>query len=265
MKRSKQDLKQNEVDSKAFHVGIELELCTPLRVPPVSPEDMCFEGCSCNNGVENDSQGFRDQLSVTLKDLTGNNSFKVVSDGSLRPKRGEVDTEICWNYYASKDTIKDNTKILDYLKNADARFDAKCGLHININNYLNVPTGEIDIEHLDFLFYFVAPSRSGSEFCTRRGMSSEEKYSMIYHQGKVIEFRFFSPTLNVEKLNNYVALANFIYKRLAGIDCKLNNKLTTYFKNKIKTAWDLDDSKINLIMSKLNNIKGVEHYSLGEL
>lgn len=257
MKKNKKDLRRNEVDSANMHVGIELELHVPkYEERYLDEEDRCCEDCDCNRDYVGEDT--RDRLENELIGLIGNNSIKVVEDGSLRPDEDETDAEVCWNYFISKETVKDNAKILQHLRDVGADFTDVCGLHINLNNYLDLPQKYISKEDLDFLFYFVAPSRRLNNYCNNHGMANDEKYSMIYHQGRVLEFRFFSPTLNAEKLNNYVALANFIYKRMAGIDCRLSSRLEKYFRNKIELVHDLDAEQINMVMNKLNTIPSLK-------
>jgi hypothetical protein len=123
----------------------------------------------------------RHEIARELTKLTNNNSFKVVSDSSIDIDDC-FDAEVCWNYYAHKDTIRDNAKILNWLSDQGAKFNASCGLHINLNNYLNIPKENIPTEELDFLFNCVAPSRRSSSYCNKSALSGDEKYSMIYHQ-----------------------------------------------------------------------------------
>lgn len=205
-------------------------------------DDCCFRG--------NSAQDTRNNIEHELRRMTSNRSFKVVSDGSIDCDAGEVDAEVCWNYFASRETIKDNKKILDYLKSINCNFDESCGLHINLNNYLNIKCKDsIETSYFDLLFNFVAPSRRTNRFCNEYGISSRTKYSMMYEQGDRIEFRFFSPTLEADKLNHYVTLANVIYKRLAGKKCKLPKKTETYFLNKM--------TKVNKV-SKEDALKSID-------
>ena len=192
--------------------------------------------CPYTDGESGDS--VRSDLRERLRYMTGNSSFKVVEDGSIDTSDDTTDAEVCWNYFASKDTIKDNAKILKYLKDYGCDFDESCGLHINVNNYLKVPTlsASIPTSALEFLFKVVAPSREESSYCNLYSISSDHKYSMIYHQTDRLEFRFFSPTLNAEKLNAYVSLAHFVYKRLAGKKVKLPKKLKQYLDAKMETG-----------------------------
>lgn len=198
--------------------------------------DWSDDGCQddeCSYG--NDGSSKRNELQSDLKKLTGNTSFKVVADGSVEKSDGETDAEVCWNYFASKETIKDNEKIMEYLNKSDCTFNKSCGLHINLNNYLKVNNQfNIPIRELDFLFNFVAQSRQGNSYCNKLGLGVDTKYSMIYHQGDRLEFRFFSPTLDAEKLNHYVVLANTVYKRLAGKNAKLPKKSVEYFLDKMQ-------------------------------
>lgn len=177
----------------------------------------------------------RDDMRRDLVQLTGNTSFKIVEDGSINTSDDNTDTEVCWNYFASKETVKDNERILSYLKDKDCSFDKSCGLHINLNNYLNLPHEHVSINtnHLSFLFRYVAESREDNSYCNRYSVSSSDKYSMIYNQGDRLEFRFFSPTLEAEKLNAYVSLAHFVYKRLAGKRCKMPKHLENYLMEKM--------------------------------
>lgn len=204
----------------------------------------------------------REQLRDELKRLTGNASFKVVEDGSIETDGEITDAEVCWNYYASKDTIKDNEKILNYLRSEGCEFDESCGLHINLNNYLNVerPSQSIPTRELSFLFKLVAPSREESNYCNTRAISADHKYSMIYHQGDRLEFRFFSPTLNHEKLNAYVSVAHFVYKRLAGKNCKLPKKLKQYLIKKMVEVNDLDTEYANETIQEIESIKPIQAY-----
>jgi len=199
--------------------------------------DSRMDGWSCEDSEcpyrHCGAESTREDLCNDLQRLTSNNSFKVVSDGSINTGSGEIDAEVCWNYYASKDTVKDNARILEALKAKGLTFDKSCGLHINLNNYLNVPAVSIGTDALGFLFNLVAPSRRQSSYCNKYGMSGAEKYSMLYNQGDRIEFRFFSPTLEAEKLNHYVSLANVVYRRLAGKDAKLSKKSRIYFIEKM--------------------------------
>lgn len=198
----------------------------------------------------------RENIESELRSLTGNRSFKVVSDGSIYCDAGEVDAEVCWNYFASRETIKDNKKILDYLKSINCTFDESCGLHINLNNYLNIKCKDpIETSYFDLLFNFVAPSRRTNRFCNEYGISSRTKYSMMYEQGDRIEFRFFSPTLEADKLNHYVTLANVIYKRLAGKKCKLPKKTETYFLNKMMKVNEVSHETALKSIDFVNSLK----------
>ncbi len=215
-----------------------------------------YEGCRGDCGYEtNNGSHARDEIQSDLKRLTGNNSFKVVSDGSINHDSDETDAEVCWNYFISKDTLKDNETILKHLKSIDCRFNTSCGLHINLNNYLKVPAAKIETSALDFLFNFVAPSRRASNYCNNYGMNNS-KYSMIFNQGDRLEFRFFSPTLEAEKLNHYVTLAHHIYKRLAGIDAKLPKKTMKYLLDKMSKA-GIDELTAFNTLKKTNSIKSV--------
>ncbi len=198
----------------------------------------------------------REDIRYQLKALTGNSSFKVVTDGSLDTNDGEdTDAEVCWNYFASKETQKDNVRILKWLKDYGCDFNKSCGLHINLNNYLGLKSAvKIPTRYLDYLFYFVAPSRRSSSYCSEYAISSHNKYSMLYNQDDRIEFRFFSPTLEGEKLNHYVTLAHFVYKRLMGIDCKLPKRSERYFHDKIMSVHDVDVDTANKIIAQTNSM-----------
>lgn len=282
MKKAKNNLKANTVQSDTFHVGIELELRANCENSNCSHDDeacyndrremllqdgprealMNYFGLSRNNAEEvsnyfnfdswiddhmsgwgcddsecchrsNSADDTREEIQDDLIRLTGNTSFKVVEDGSIHTRDDETDAEVCWNYFASKDTIRDNEKILNFLKENGCSFDTSCGLHINLNNYLSVPQASIPTQALGFLFNLVAPSRSRSTYCNKFAMSGSEKYSMLYNQGDRVEFRFFSPTLEAEKLNNYVSLANVVYRRLAGQNVKLSKRVRNYFIEKM--------------------------------
>lgn len=223
--------------------------------------DDIMDGWSCENsecpylhkGID------RDEMSRELFQLTGNNSFKVVSDSSIDVDDC-TDAEVCWNYYAHKDTIKDNAKILKWLSDQGAEFNKSCGLHINLNNYLNVPQVDIPTEELDFLFNCVAPSRRNSSFCNQNALSRDKKYSMIYHQEDRLEFRFFSPTLDADKLNHYVVLANTVYNRLAGKDKKLPKKTAEYLVNKMIAINNIDEEIAHETIRKINSIRSVVSY-----
>ena len=191
--------------------------------------DVCGDCDYCNG----DSEQERDALADKLSSLTGNTSFKVVSDGSIELSFNEIDMEVCWNYAASKDMIKDNKKILDFLKTNGASYDKSCGLHINLNNYLGLTREHIKSrQDLLMLFNFVAGHRSASTYCNSAGLANE-KYGMIFNQKDRLEFRFFSPTLDANLLNAYVYLANTVYKRLAGIDAKLSKRVAKYFVSRM--------------------------------
>ena len=211
----------------------------------------------------NGANSTREHLSDELKELTGNQSFKVVSDGSVDAESGEtLDTEVCWNYYASKETIRDNEKILKYLKDNGSEFNTSCGLHINLNNYLGIDKVTVDTSSLSFLFDFVAKSRRKSDYCNREAVGVNQKYSMIYHQGDRLEFRFFSPTLEAEKLNHYVSLANIVYRRLAGQDAKLSKKTTEYMLNKMTTVNGLSKERALNAINQVNSILPIQSYAV---
>lgn len=219
-------------------------------------QNWCCEDSYCpylSGGID------RDEMSRELSQLTGNNSFKVVSDSSIDVDNC-VDAEVCWNYYAHKDTIRDNAKILKWLSDQGAEFNASCGLHINLNNYLNVAQVNIPTEELDFLFNCVAPSRRNSSFCNENALSHDEKYSMIYHQEDRLEFRFFSPTLDADKLNHYVVLANTVYNRLAGKNKKLPKKTAEYLVNKMIAINNIQEEIAHETIRKINSIRSVASY-----
>lgn len=215
------------------------------------------DGCSYWSGGEDD---VRETLCENLRELTGNSSFKVVSDGSIQCDGEEIDAEVCWNYFASKETVRDNAKILKHLKDAGCRFDTSCGLHINLNNYLKVPAATIETDQLSFLFDFVAASRRNNNYCRRYGMATGEKYSMIYHQGDRLEFRFFSPTLEAEKLNMYVHLANVVYRRLAGKNAHLSRKAVAYFMKKMVEVNKLTAERAAYAIAQVNSIRPALEY-----
>ncbi len=228
--------------------------------------DSMMESYSCDDedcGYHTDSADcVRENLEDGLKRLTGNASFKVVSDGSVQHDDGETDAEVCWNYFASKDTLKDNAKILAYLKSEDCAFNRSCGLHVNLNNYLNVPATCIPTSELGFLFEFVAESRRSNTYCNKFGMSGSEKYSMIYNQGDRLEFRFFSPTMDAEKLNAYVTLANTVYRRLAGKKSKLPKKCANYLLNKMCVVNGLSVERAQAAIDRVNAILPASAYQV---
>jgi hypothetical protein len=309
MKKTKNSLRQDTVDSESFHVGIELELRIPGCDHSGHDDDSCYESrnefmnsesdrdilinhfglsrdearavepyfnrddwqsdymsdWSCDDSdcpyKINDADSTREELEGQLKRLTGNTSFKVVADGSIETGNELIDAEVCWNYFASKSTLKDNEAIIKALKDADASFDKSCGLHINLNNYLKVPQVNIANSDLGFLFDFVAGSRRSNTYCNKWGMSSSEKYSMIYHQDDRLEFRFFSPTLEAEKLHHYVVLANTVYKRLAGKDAKLPKKTVKYFLNKLVNTNKHTPERAQRAIDQVNGIMAAESYA----
>jgi hypothetical protein len=216
-------------------------------------DDGCQDDdCSYNHS---DGESIRDEMENELQSLIKNSSIKVVSDSSITTNDKQVDAEVCWNYYASKETLKDNEIILGFLKQSNCSFDTSCGLHINLNNYLKIPSSsKISTSKLSFLFDFVADSRRNSDFCKAYGMSGSDKYSMIYNQDDRLEFRFFSPTLDHVKLNHYVSLANTIYKRLAGVKCKLPKKVAEYFVNKMIETNGRDRETALLAIEKVNSM-----------
>jgi hypothetical protein len=208
--------------------------------------------CPYNNGGEDSA---REEIARTLKNLTDNASIKVVDDSSVHCDSGTTAAEVCWNYFISKETIRDNKKILDKLSELDCTFDKSCGLHINLNNYLKLEQSiTIDATELAFLFNFVAKSRASSAYCNRYALSGDQKYSMIYNQGDRLEFRFFSPTLDSEKLNHYVALANVIYRRLCGKNVRLSKKSTQYFLKKMVDINGVDPLEAKATIQKLNTL-----------
>ena len=153
----------------------------------------CCEDDECGywSGSDSDGDDTRQDLRDGLLALTGNESFKVVSDGSINTNNGETDAEVCWNYFASTETIGDNAKIMKFLVDKGVSFDKSCGLHINLNNYLSVPAINIPTHELSFLFNVVAASRRDSSYCNRYAMGNgDNKYSMIYNQQDRLEFRF---------------------------------------------------------------------------
>lgn len=202
----------------------------------------------------------RRQIERDLLDITKNTSVKVVEDSSIDSPDSGSDAEVCWNYFASKETIKDNSKILGYLKDNGFSFNKSCGLHINLNNYLNIPKIEIDTAHFDFLFNLVAPSRRKSTFCNNKAMSATQKYSMVYHQGDRLEFRFFSPTLESEKLNHYVVVAKTIYNRLAGKNSKLPKRTYSYMYNKMISVNGINETFAAATLDSVNLIKSARSY-----
>lgn len=222
----------------------------------------CEGDCGFGSG---DGEGGRDSIEDSLRDLTGNKSIKVVSDGSIRLDSGEFDAEVCWNYFISKETIQDNAKILGWCDDQGMTFNTSCGLHINLNNYLKIDQSiELSTKTLAPLFDFVAGSRSGNSYCNRYGMSGDEKYSMIYSQGDRLEFRFFSPTLDAEKLNHYVTLAHTVYKRLAGKQCKLPAKTASYFKDKIVKVNKRTIEEANAAIEFVNSLQSAFVLSVAE-
>jgi len=208
----------------------------------------------CQGDCSFESTGVdRRELSRDLIRLTGNTSIKVVEDGSVldNDENRGASAEVCWNYFVSKDTIKDNKKILDYLRDdADLNFNKTCGLHINLNNYLKLDCQKrIDTSRLSFLFNYVAKSRRLNSYCNKNAISNYndgiDKYSMINNQGDRLEFRFFSPTLDAKKLHHYTILAHHVYKRLCGKDSKLPKRTENYLREKMKTVNGLDQYSID--------------------
>lgn len=215
------------------------------------------DGSECGYWTRGASES-RKEIETELRKLTGNNSIKVVEDGSIDTEDDETDIEVCWNFHASKDTIKDNEKILEYCKRNNFKFDTSCGLHINLNNYLKIKQCRVERKELEFLFNLVAPSRRKSSYCGSFGIAHDEKYSMIYNQGDRLEFRFFSPTLEKEKLHHYIVTAHVIYKRLAGIDAKLPKKTAQYLLTKMMTVNKLPETVAIDTLDKLNSIEPIE-------
>jgi hypothetical protein len=142
------------------------------------------------------------------------------------------------------------------LRQLGCEFDKSCGLHINLNDYLKInKAGSIPTAKLDFLFNFVAPSRRQSNYCNHFGISTNAKYSMIYIQNDRLEFRFFSPTLDPEKLNHYVRLAHTVYKRLCGVDTKLPKKTMNYLLDKMVNVNGVDKKVAMDSIKKVNSLK----------
>ena len=227
-------------------------------------DDYTCDG-DCGHYSGGNHQDTRAQIAKELIALTGNKSFKVVEDGSIQvsSEEEETDAEVCWNYFASKETLQDNEKIMKYLRNFGCDFDTSCGLHINLNNYLHVPEERIDASELSFLFDFVAPSRRTSSYCSSYGMgrsSHGEKYSMIFNQGDRLEFRFFSPTLEAEKLHHYVVLANTVYKRLAGKKSRLPKKTENYLIEKMVKVHNRTLEQCKETIEQTNTLKSAEHF-----
>lgn len=221
--------------------------------------DCCFSN--------EESHESREEIALTLKNLTDNASIKVVDDSSVHCESNTFAAEVCWNYFISKETIKDNDKILKKLKELDCDFDESCGLHINLNNYLKLDSNlTIATESLSFLFNFVAKSRAKSSYCNKHALSGNQKYSMIYNQGDRLEFRFFSPTLESTKLNHYVTLANVIYRRLCGKNAKLSKKATQYFLKKMVDVNGVNATDAAATIEKLNtfNIDDMAYTSTDE-
>lgn len=249
-------------DILRYHLGLSRE--SAENVSPYFNSDQWVNdrmndwSCDGDCSFQGDGGIIRQDLQNSLTRLTGNKSFKVVEDGSIETNGDGTDAEVCWNYYASKETLKDNKIILDYLSKGGCEFNTSCGLHINLNNYLHVPACYIPRHKLDFLFDFVAPSRRDSNYCNNYGMTDDQKYSMIYHQGDRLEFRFFSPTLEADKLNQYVALANVVYRRLAGKPAKLSKKAEAYFLQKIKKTHKVSLKEAQETIDKLNYLPSAE-------
>lgn len=213
--------------------------------------------CPYNSGID------RGEVAADLRRLTGNSSFKCVEDGSIYAD-DSVGAEVCWNYFVSKETVKDNAKIMEWLKSEGFQFNKSCGLHINLNNYLKLSdkteaghSVAVGTHELDFLFNYVAASRRGNKYCRDFAIADYEKskYSMINIQGDRLEFRFFSPTLDAVKLNHYVRLAHHVYKRLAGINCKLPKKTQDYFIKKMIDVNGLDPLIAQSTIMMTNSIK----------
>jgi len=223
--------------------------------------DARMEGWYCDDSEcghrSHNGDAKREEMEADLTRITGNDSFKVVPDTSVKTDGDSTDAEVCWNYFASKETIRDNAKILAYLTDEGCTFNQSCGLHINLNNYLELDVAEIPTEKLDFLFNFVGASRRKSTFCTRMGVSNSSKYSMIYHQRDRLEFRFFSPTLDPVKLNHYVTLANTVYRRLAGQPAKLPKKAMIYFLEKMVKVNGVSEEVAKDSLKKVNSLKSL--------
>jgi len=144
--------------------GLNISDIIDQEVESYESDHDCDDSDCCFWSESDDGDCGHETLRDDLQELTGNASFKVVSDGSISHNSGESDAEVCWNYFISKDTIKDNTKIMTYLKSKEMRFNKSCGLHINLNNYLEIPQLEIATSELSFLFNFVSDSTSSTEF-----------------------------------------------------------------------------------------------------
>lgn len=222
-------------------------------------QDWSCDDCDCPYNSDNGPT--RKDIESQLTQLTGNRSIKVVADASINTEDSEIDAEVCWNYCASKDQIEDNAKILKAMTDMGARFDKSCGLHINLNNFLNITKRTVDTMKLDFLFNVVAKSRRDSTYCNQYAIAHDQKYSMIYHQGDRLEFRFFSPTLEADKLNHYVTLAHVVYCRLAGKTKKLPKKTEVYLYNKMVIVNKLSPSIAKWTIAKINSIGPIANYS----
>ena len=64
----------------------------------------------------------------------------------------------------------------------------------------------------------------------------------------------FSPTLDAEKLNNYVSLANLVYRRLAGKDVKLSKRVAIYL---VKKMVDVNGLTLELALDTINKINSI--------
>lgn len=217
-----------------------------------------LEGCDgeCFHYTSS-SESTRLWVTSELTALTHNRSFKTVRDGSVRFGSSQCDAEVCWNYPATRECVKDNEKILGWLESEGLTFNESCGLHININNYLGVRApNHIPTSALAFLFNFVAKSRATNQYCNRFAIAPANgtKYSMIFEQGDRLEFRFFSPTLKPEKLNFYVHLANVVYRRLAGKPARLSKKASLYFIEKMMNTNGLSRTTAEYSIHRVNNI-----------
>lgn len=289
MKKQKQNLSQDTVESNTLHVGIELECITPAVMDHDDYDCQSngranyrqeLEDMSCSSilrdyfNLDNadstslapyfrrqtwaqhqadeythecdgdcdyqhaDHETTREQMQEELHELTNNPSIFVEGDGSLRPSHDETDTEVVWNYYAAKETIKDNALILNYLKRKGSRVTVDCGLHVNLNDYLkdNRPMNirALPKAQFDFLWAFVEDHRKNSSYCNREFLSFSEKYCMIFAQTDRWEFRFFGATFDAELLNQYVTLANVIYRRLHGLNAQLSKSAIQFWIRRMK-------------------------------
>ncbi len=77
---------------------------------------------------------------------------------------------------------------------------------------------------------------------------------MLYEQGDRVEFRFFSPTLEAEKLNHYVSLANVVYRRLAGKEARLSRRSQEYFTVKMMKVNKLSLEVASASIAQVNTL-----------